>query len=84
MPTLTQGTNASVAVTSGQYVSLKNGPTDSARIDFASHLPHKIHHNGAAVYGPFDVAQSLKVSAVRGSVVYVAGSLATVAPMGRL
>lgn len=43
MPTLTQGSAASVPVTNGQYVSL-----------------------------------------VSGSVVYVAGNLATVAPMGRL
>lgn len=83
MPTLTQGSNATVPVTNGQYVSLKNGRSDSARIEFASGIPVKVNHNGAAVYGPFH-AQSLKVAAVGGSVVYVAGALGTVAPMGRL
>jgi hypothetical protein len=83
VPTLTQGSTASVSVTNGQYVSFKNGPRDSARIDLGNGMPHKVHHNGAAVYGPFS-AQSLRLAAVSGAVVYVTGSLATVAPMGRL
>jgi hypothetical protein len=83
MPVLTQGNSATVPVTNGQYVSLKNGRGESARIEFANSVPHKVAHNGAAVYGPF-TAQSVKVSAVSGSVTYVAGALATVAPMGRL
>jgi hypothetical protein len=83
MPTLTQGNSASVSVTNGQYVSMKNGRGDSARIELANGRKVKTNHNGACVYGPF-TAQSLKVSAVAGSVTYVAGSLATVAPMGRL
>ncbi len=83
MPTLTQGNSASVPVTQGQYVSLKNVPGDNARIEFASGIVHKVRHNGSGVYGPF-TPQTLKVTAVRGSVVYVAGALSTVAPMGRL
>jgi hypothetical protein len=83
MPSISQGASATVAVTNGQYVSLKNGRSDHARIELASGLPIKVNHNGAAVYGPFS-AQSLKVAAVEGSVVYVAGNLGSVAPMGRL
>jgi hypothetical protein len=83
VPSLTQGSSAVVAVTNGQYVSLKNGPTHHARIEFANGIAHKALHNGAAVYGPF-TAQSLKVTAVAGALTYNAGALGTVAPMGRL
>jgi hypothetical protein len=83
MPTLTQGSSASVSVTSGQYVTLKNVPTAHARIEFASGIPAKVHHSGANVYGPFN-AQTLKISAVAGSVDYSAGALASIRPLGRV
>lgn len=83
MATLAQGSSTTVAVTNGQYVAFKNGPNDSARLELASGVPHKVHHNGAAVYGPF-TAQSVKVSSLKGTLTYSAGALATVAPMGRL
>ena len=62
---------------------MKNGPRDIARIELANGRVIRAHHTGTRVYGPF-AAQSLRVAAVSGSVVYTAGSLATVAPMGRL
>ena len=83
MPTLAQGSSASVAVTNGQYVALKNGRSDSARIEFASGIPHKVNHAGNNCYGPFQ-AQTLKVSAVLGSVDYVAGAISVVRPTGRM
>lgn len=83
MPTLTQGNSASVPVTNGQYVSLKNGRSDNARIELGSGVVHKQNHSGSNAYGPF-TAQTLKITAVGGSVDYTAGALATVRPMGRM
>lgn len=83
MATLSQGSAGTVVVTAGQYVSMKNAPTGSARLELANGLVHKIHHNGSAVYGPFD-AQTLRIAAVVGTLTYAGGALGSVAPMGRL
>lgn len=83
MPTITQGNSASVAVTNGQYVSLKNGRHDAARIELGSGAVHKQNHNGSNAYGPF-TTQTLKITAVSGSVDYTAGAIGTVRPMGRM
>jgi hypothetical protein len=83
MPTLTQGNSASVSVSSGHYVALKNAPTANARIEFAGGVPCKVGHNGSNVYGPF-AAQTVKISAVAGSVDYSTGALGSIRPMGRM
>ena len=83
MPTLTQGNSASVSLATGDYLSLKNGATEKARIEMpGGRVIHKIDHAGRQVYGPFMVG-SYKVSAVLGSVTYLNGTLATVSPTGR-
>lgn len=83
MPNLTQGSSANVALSNGHYVALKNVPSAHARIEFASGIPAKVNHCGSNVYGPFS-AQTVKISAVSGSVDYTTGTLATVRPMGRM
>lgn len=82
MAVLTQGTNASVTLAAGDYVSLKNGKADNARLEFPNGVAHKAYHAGRAVYGPFK-AGSHKIAAVVGSVTYLTGSLNTVSPIGR-
>lgn len=72
-----------MSVSNGQYVSLKNSPTAHARIEYANGIPMKVNHCGSNVYGPFN-AQTLRVSAVFGSVDYNSGALASVRPMGRM
>ena len=83
MPTLSQGSSATPALSNGHYIALKNAPTAHARIEFASGIPAKVNHCGSNVYGPF-TAQTVKISAIFGSVDYTTGTLATVRPMGRM
>jgi hypothetical protein len=83
MPSLSQGSATSVVVTNGQYVSMKNGPRDKARLELASGAPVVKNHNGLRVYGPF-AAQTLRIASPVGTLTYSSGALASVAPMGRL
>lgn len=83
MATLTQGNSAAVALSAGDFVSLKNGATDSARVEFPSGNVHRSNCAGRNVLGPF-AAGSHKIAAVVGSVTYLTGALATVSPIGRV
>lgn len=86
MATVNQGSSATAVLVAGDYISLKNGANDAARIEFAAPAGRevqKINHAGRGVYGPFSRAGNYKISAIVGQVVYLSGSISVVTPLGR-